>query len=581
MATRMNVLMSVKVQVHKAVNSLYPGMLGMDDFSIEVPKDAAHGDASTNAAMILQKKLGENPKSIAEKICKELEGNSEALIIDNFELISVAGPGFINLKLNIKTWHKFLHNMLTNGADDGISNIGNGEKVNIEFVSANPTGPMHIGHARGAVFGDAIARLMKKSGYNVTREYYVNDAGSQIDTLAKSAFIRYQQVLGIEAEIPEGAYPGEYLLPVGEGLAKLHGKELLNMEETKRVELIKEFAVTSMLKLIKEDLALIKVEHDVFTSEKKDIQEKQKVREAIEFLKEKGLIYRGILEAPKGKLPDDWEPREQELFSSTKFGDDVDRPLTKSDGTNTYFSADIAYHLDKIQRGFNNIILLLGADHSGYIKRMKAAVAALSDNKANFDIKINQLVNLFKDGQPYKMSKRSGNFITVKDLVDEIGADVLRFMMLTRKNDTVFDFHLEKALEQTKDNPVFYVQYAHARANSVLRIAKEQGFTPDQDKISLLQNECDLALVKKIAEYPRIVEAACLAHEPHRITFYLIELANELHTYWAKGNDDETLRFILPHDPAMTSAKLNIVTALINTIASGLDILGVKAIEKM
>lgn len=570
----MNIFHLVHDKIKQVIEGLYPQYIADLNIVVETPKDRTHGDVSTSIAMMLQKKVGSSPRAIAEEICKEL------LKFSQIESAEIAGPGFINLKLSKDIWHMVLKEVIEKGGEYGTSNIGFGKKVNIEFVSANPTGPMHIGHSRGAIIGDATARLMQKCGYNVTKEYYINDAGSQITTLVKSVYIRYLQELGVDAQIPEGAYPGEYLIPVAQQLKNQYGDALQAMNDDERNAIIRLVALNAMMELIKSDLALLKVHHDIFISEYNNIHVPNKVGAAIELLKSKGLIYHGILEAPKGKQPEDWEEREQMLFSSTKFGDDVDRALAKSSGEYTYFAADIAYHFDKISRGFDDLILFLGADHSGYVKRMKAVVGALSDNKIDLDVKISQLVNLFKDGKPYKMSKRSGNFVTVSDVVEELGADVLRFMMLTRKNDTVFDFHLEKAQESTKDNPVFYVQYANARANSVMRIAADKGLNYDLSLVGEINDASDLELIKKIAEFPKAVENACIHHEPHRITFYLIDLANEFHSYWAKGNDNESLRFI-QKDDELTKAKLLLAQALINTISSGLDIIGVAAIDRM
>lgn len=570
----MNIFNSVRETVIKCIADVYPEVKDTSAVAVELPKDISHGDVATNAALILKAQLGGNPVEIATTLAQRLSQESA------FKKVATAGPGFINITLDDKIWHELIKAVVSEGIHYGDNNLGQGTKVNIEYVSVNPTGVLHVGHAR-AIYGDVLARLLKKCGYNVTKEYYINDAGGQINVLSSSAFVRYKQALGMDDQVAEGMYPGDYLIPVGKALADKYGDKLLHMTEAERYEIVSEFTVASMMQLIKADLKEAGIEHEVFTSEKNDILKKNKIELALQLLESKGLIYQGVLEPPKGKLPDDWEPREQTLFRATQFGDDVDRPIRKSDGSHTYFAGDIAYHLDKIQRGFNDMVLVLGADHGGYVKRMKAVVAALSDGKAKIDIKIIQLVNLFKDNQPFKMSKRSGTYITVRDVIEEVGKDVLRFVMLSRKNDTVFDFHFDKVLEQSKDNPVFYVQYAHARACSVLRMAKEQHIEPSANHLSSLSHEADLALIKKMAQYPKIVESAALTHEPHRITYYLTELANEFHSYWSKGNDNEGLRFLVADNAELSSARLYLAQAIAATIASGLDIIGVKAVERM
>jgi arginyl-tRNA synthetase len=542
---------------------------------MEYPKDEQHGDLSTNAAMILTKKIGKNPREIAAEIKGKLEAH------EMIEKCEIAGPGFINIYLNKKFWAMALPKVLDLGEEFGKANIGKGKRINVEFVSANPTGPMHIGHSRGAIYGDALASMLKFMGFNVTKEYYINDAGGQIETLAESVYIRYQQALGKDVSIPQGCYPGEYLIPVGEKLKDKYGDSLLNMEEEERKDIIKEAAISYNMELIKEDLKLLGVNHDQFTSEKNDIIEKQKTSESFEFLRDKGLIYRGILEAPKGKQPDDWEPREQELFKATLFGDDVDRPLKKSDNSFTYFATDIAYHYDKLQRKYDALILLLGADHTGYAKRIKAAVNALSAGKVELDVKMNQLVNLLKGGEPYKMSKRAGNFVGVTDMVEEVGKDILRFVMLSRKSDTILDLDFVKVKEQTKDNPVFYVQYAHTRACSVFRKAEDIKIDGADINFSLLTDEAEIKLIKQIMLFPKALEAAAHSHEPHKVTFYLIDLANTFHSLWSKGIEDEKLRFIIPDNLELTKARLGLIKAAKNTLKIALEILGVAALEHM
>jgi len=559
-----------------------PEGLSFAAVTAEPPKDKQHGDISTNAAMVIAKPAKQKPHEIAQLIKSELES------VDIVDSVNIAGPGFINLTLKSDIWYDVLVNVMEEGLGYGNSNMGKGQKVNIEYVSANPTGPMHIGHARGAVYGDALALLLLKAGYNVTKEYYINDAGSQIDVLAQSAFLRYREALGEDiGEIPEGLYPGEYLKIVGESLAQQHERDLLGVDEKTWLPIVKDFAINTMMSIIKNDLSQLGIHHDVFTSEKA-IQESGKIDSGLEILEKKGLLYNGVLEKPKGKLPDDWEPREQTLFKSTDFGDDVDRALKKSDCTYTYFASDIAYHLDKYERGFNKMVIVLGADHGGYVKRLKAAVKAISDNEAEIDAKISQLVNFMEDGTPIKMSKRAGNFTTVRDVIDEVGKDVVRFIMLTRKNDAVLDFDLKLVKEQSKDNPVFYVQYALARANSVLRNAADE--CPEAIKISkkidkkVLKQLCtkdELDLVKVIAQWPRLVESAAVANEPHRVAFYLQDVASHFHALWNKGKDDTILRFILKDKPEITAARLILLKSMINVISSGLFIFNIEPAREM
>jgi arginyl-tRNA synthetase len=576
-----NLFNHLRACIFQAMPTQYTHGLTEEQIIVERPKDPKHGDVATNIAMILAKSHGISPRQAAEEIAVNLRSNPLIKAVD------IAGPGFINLVTNEPLWQQEVANIIDAGADYGASNLGAQELVNVEFVSANPTGPMHIGHARGAIYGDALCRLLSKCGYKVIREYYMNDAGGQIDTLAESLFVRYQQALGKEAELGEGMYPGDYLIEAAQTLQSRYGDSLLTIPTEERRQLLKEFAVSEMMKLIKADLKSLGVEHEIFTSEYHDIRQLGKIDAALAFMKAKGFLYQGVLEAPKGKTPDDWEPREQTLFKATEFGDDVDRPVRKSNNDFTYFAADIAYHKDKLDRGFNKMILLLGADHSGYIKRMKAAVRALSSNNpaVQLEVKINQLVNFFKNGVPFKMSKRSGNFLTVGDVIEEVGKDILRFVMLTRKNDTVLDFDLDKVKEQSKDNPVFYVQYAHARAYSVLRNAQKVIATDNVSlkaaNFALLTTEDELNLIKKLAWYPKMLESAALAAEPHRITYYLEDLANEFHSLWSKGNTDASLRFLLEDNLELSKARVGLLKAAATVIASGLEVLGVVAVESM
>jgi len=554
--------------------------LGLDtaQVAVEPPRDAAHGDMATNAAMVLAKPAAMKPRDIAEALARELAAD------DRIVMAEVAGPGFLNLRLAPTLWHEVLRAALSEGRDFGRSDMGAGQKVNVEFVSANPTGPMHVGHTRGAVFGDALAGLLDFAGYDVTREYYINDGGAQVDVLARSAYERYREANGLEPEIREGLYPGDYLIPVGAALKEKYGTSLLDRPEEDWLAEIRDFATEAMMAMIREDLALLGVKMDVYSSEKA-LYGTGRIEAALDRLRGMDLIYEGVLEPPKGKTPEDWEPREQTLFRSTAHGDDVDRPVMKSDGAWTYFAPDIAYHWDKISRGFDHLIDVFGADHGGYVKRMKAAVSALSDGRVPLDIKLIQLVKLYKNGEPFKMSKRAGTFVTLRDVVEQAGADVTRFVMLTRKNDAPLDFDFDKVLEQSKDNPVFYVQYAHARVASVLRKAVEQGIAVEDAALAAaelgqLDHPAEIALAQKIAEWPRQVEIAARTGEPHRVAFFLYDLASALHAHWNRGNDDPSLRF-LQDDPATSQAKIALARATAVVISAGLGILGVTPAEEM
>jgi arginyl-tRNA synthetase len=554
---------------------------------VEPPREASHGDLATNAAMALAKDAGLKPRDLAEKIAAELRKLPAVTKAD------IAGPGFINLTLDPAVWQDALAAIVRAGADYGRSAIGAGKPVNVEYVSANPTGPMHVGHCRGAVFGDALANLLAAAGFAVTREYYINDAGAQVDALARSAHLRYREALG-EAigAIPEGLYPGDYLKPVGAALAQQYGDKLKAMPEAEWLPLVRGTAIAMMMDAIREDLDALNVRHAVFFSERSLIEAGDRVGATIEALRKEGHVYEGRLPPPKGAPVEDYEDREQTLFRATEFGDDVDRPLKKSDGSYTYFASDIAYHKSKFDRGFREMIDVWGADHGGYIKRMKAAVKAVSGGAAELDVKIVQLVKLMRGGEEVKMSKRSGEFVTLREVVDEVGRDAVRFMMLYRKNDAPLDFDLAKVIEQSKDNPVFYVQYGHARAQSVFRNAAEAvpGLPPpgaartdylSQAKLARLDDPGELSLLRKLALYPRLLESAALAHEPHRVAFYLYELASEFHAQWTRGTGSPHLRFIIQDDPQLTVARLALVQGLATVLASGLALLGVEAPSEM
>ena len=542
--------------------------------SVEPPRDPSHGDLATNAAMVLAKAAGTNPRALAGLIGPKLEA------LPGVTSVEVAGPGFINIRLADDSWRDELVTILADGERYGLSDIGNNERVNVEYVSANPTGPMHMGHCRGAVVGDALARLLEAAGFRVTKEYYVNDAGSQVDTLARSAHLRYREALGEDiGEIPEGLYPGDYLKPVGEALAEEFGDRFVGALESEWLEPFKQKTVAAMIELIKHDLGLLGIHHDIFASEA-ELQASGGVDAGLQTLRDKGLVYEGLLEAPKGETPDDWEPVELTLFKSTQFGDDQDRPMKKSDGSWTYFGADAAYHLQKA-RNADHLVNIWGADHAGTVKRVQAAVTALTDGRVDLDVKIIQMVRLLRAGEPIKMSKRAGNFVTLADVVREVGKDVVRFMMLTKRSDTMLDFDFAKVVEASKDNPVFYVQYAHARISSLKRKAAEAGLSPDEKAdLSLLDGE-ELALVKLAAQYPRVVEGAAMAHEPHRVAFYLYDLAAAFHALWNRGNDDPERRFLLENNPQLSRSRLELARGIGQVIRNGLGLMGVEAAEEM
>ena len=580
----MNLFSEIRTLVLAALEKMtadgqLPTGLSFDAVAVEPPRDALHGDMATNAAMVLAKPSGRKPREIADVLAAALRQD------DRITEADVAGAGFLNLRLAPVVWQALIKDVLEHGQSFGRASVGAGQRVNVEYVSANPTGPLHVGHTRGAVFGDALASLLDYAGYAVTREYYINDGGAQVDVLARSVYLRYLEAHGREVAFEDGTYPGDYLIPVGEALKDKVGAAFIDKGEQFWLADVREFASTAMMDMIREDLALLGVKMDHFFSEK-SLYGTGRIESTIDKLREKGLIYEGVLEPPKGKKPEDWEPREQTLFKSTEHGDDVDRPVMKSDGSWTYFAPDIAYHGDKVDRGFDLLIDILGADHGGYVKRMKAAVSALSDGKVPLEVKLTQLVRLYKDGEPFKMSKRAGTFVTLRDVIDQVGADVTRFVMLTRKNDAPLDFDFDKVLEQSRENPVFYVQYAHARVCSVLRRASEAGITVDDGTLqaadlTLLSHPSELTVAKKLAEWPRLIEIAARTNEPHRVAFYLYELASELHALWNKGNEEPSLRFVQEDDPGTSQAKIALARAVSVVISAGLAILGVTPAEEM
>jgi len=573
-------------RVKDALVAAFPALLGndavLDRVVVEPPRDPAHGDLSTNAAMVAAKPLGENPRAIATQLAGRFAREAD------IETAEVAGPGFLNFRLRPAVWHEVLASIAREGVDFGRSDLGQGEKVNVEYVSANPTGPMHVGHTRGAVFGDALASLLAFTGHDVTREYYINDAGAQVDVLARSAYLRYREALGETVEIPAGLYPGDYLVPVGRALVEEFGNSLLDKPESAWLAPVKQHTLAAMMELIRADLEKLNITHEVFFSEKTLHGEGGDVAATLDWLRDKGLVYEGRLEPPKGKTPDDWEDREQTLFRATAYGDDVDRPLVKSDGSYTYFAADIAYHRNKVLRGFTTLVDVLGADHSGYAKRIQAATEAVSEGKAKAVVQFCQLVKLMRNGEPVKMSKRSGDLVTLADVVDEVGPDATRFMLLFRKQDAPLDFDFGLVKEKTKDNPVFYVQYAHARTHSVFRNAAAD--MPDLDTsaaalagadLSLLATQEELELIRMLGAWPRQVAQAAKAYEPHRIAFYLHELAALFHAFWAKGKENPQLRFVNADNPKMTLARLALVDSVRQVLGNGLGLLGVSAPEEL
>ncbi|UCI05094.1 arginine--tRNA ligase [Mesorhizobium sp. B1-1-8] len=584
----MNIFADFNARITKAVEALdlkdkEGGSPDLSRIAVEPPRDASHGDLATNAAMVLAKPTGQNPRVLAERLAEALRADADVASAD------VAGPGFVNLRLKDGFWQAHLAALLGEGRDYGRSKVGGGRKANVEYVSANPTGPMHVGHCRGAVVGDTLANLMAFAGYDVTKEYVINDAGSQIDVLGRSAMLRYREALGENVgEIPAGLYPGDYLVPVGQALAEEFGLGLLEMPEEEALAIVKHRTVDAMMAMIREDLALLNVHHDVFFSERTlHADNAKKIRAAIADLTLKGHIYKGKLPPPKGEKPDDWEDREQTLFRSTAVGDDMDRALVKSDGSFTYFAADVAYLKDKVERGFVDLIYVLGADHGGYVKRLEALARAVAGDEVRLTVLLCQLVKLFRGGEPVRMSKRSGDFITLREVVEEVGRDPIRFMMLFRKNDAPLDFDFAKVTEQSKDNPVFYVQYASARCHSVFRQASEQLGEAIFDRNRLaasaasLTDEGEIGLIRKLAEYPRLIESAALSLEPHRLAFYLYDLASSFHAHWNRGTDNPDLRFVKVNDRQLTYARLGLVQAVSDVLTSGLTLIGADAPTEM
>ncbi len=577
----MNLFAHVGALIEKDIAELASarGLAATPDLSkltVEPPRDASHGDVSTNAAMVLAKAFGLAPRALAEELARHLRAG------DDVAAVEIAGPGFINLRLKASIWPKVLSSALEMGEAYGTSLAAGGMKTNVEYVSANPTGPLHVGHVRGAVFGDALAKLLASIGHQVTTEYYINDAGAQVDVLARSAYLRYREALGETiGEIPSGLYPGDYLKPVGAALAEEHGRALLALNEQEWLPIVRARAMSMMMTLIRDDLAALNIRQEVFFSEK-SLHDGGDVRDTVAALRQAGHVYQGTLPPPKGEVPEDWEDREQTLFRATAFGDDIDRPLMKSDGSYTYFASDVAYSRDKIARGFKELIYVLGADHGGYVKRLEAVAAALAGPGAvNVVVRLCQLVKLYRNGEPVRMSKRAGEFVTLRDVVDEVGPDVVRFMMLFRKNEAPLDFDFAKVTEQSKDNPVFYVQYAHARCCSVLRNAAEDGLGEGETDFSLLTDDAEMAVIRMVAGYPRLIEAAAAAHEPHRVAFYLYDLAAEFHSLWNKGKESPQLRFILKEDVKKTVTRLAFLRVIRYVLGNGLRILGVRPAEEM
>ncbi|RWC36140.1 MAG: arginine--tRNA ligase [Mesorhizobium sp.] len=584
----MNIFADFNARITRAVEALDlkdkdGSPLDLSRIAVEPPRDASHGDLATNAAMVLAKPTGQSPRALAERLAQALGADTDIAAAD------VAGPGFVNLRLKDAFWQLHLTALLGEGRNYGRSTVGGGKKANVEYVSANPTGPMHVGHCRGAVVGDALANLMAFAGYDVTKEYVINDAGSQIDVLGRSAMLRYREALGDDiGEIPAGLYPGDYLVPVGQALASEFDRSLLQMPDEEALAIVKDRTIDAMMAMIREDLALLNVHHDVFFSERTlHADNARKIRSAINDLTLKGHIYKGKLPPPKGEKPDDWEDREQTLFRSTAVGDDMDRALAKSDGTFTYFAADVAYLKDKVDRGFVELIYVLGADHGGYVKRLEALARAISGDEVKLTVLLCQLVRLFREGEPVRMSKRSGDFVTLREVVEEVGRDPIRFMMLYRKNDAPLDFDFAKVTEQSKDNPVFYVQYASARCHSVFRQASEQLGEANFDRNRLaaatasLTDEGEIGLIRKLAEYPRLIESAALALEPHRLAFYLYDLASSFHGHWNRGTENPDLRFVKVNDRQLTHARLGLVQAVSDVLTSGLMLIGADAPTEM
>ena len=572
----MNIFATFQTVIEKAVAQLVVDgrlPLGLDTskLTVEPPRDSTHGDVATNVAMVLAKPSGTTPRALAELLVPILKSHSD------ITSVSIAGPGFINLALKPSVWPTVVQDALEQKQRYGSSSFGAGVKVNVEYVSANPTGPLHVGHCRGAVFGDALAALLAFAGFDVSKEYYINDAGAQVDVLAQSAFLRYREALGQNiGEIPPGLYPGDYLKPVGAALAKDYGNSLIGKNDW--LPIVRERSINMMMDMIRTDLAELDITQEIFFSEK-SLQDSGAVDAAIKSLEARNLVYKGKLPPPKGEVPTDWEDREQTLFRASEFGDDTDRPLKKSDGSYTYFASDVAYAKNKIDRGFKQLVYVLGADHGGYVKRLAAVGKAFAGNKVQVDAKLCQLVKLFRNGEPVKMSKRAGEFVTLSEVVEEVGPDVVRFMMLYRKNEAPLDFDFAKVTEQSKDNPVFYVQYAHARISSVLRNAPA-GLAGKVD-FTILKDQAEMALIRRVAEFPRLVEAAAIAHEPHRLSFFLYDLASDFHSLWNRGKELPQLRFIVEGNDDVTSTRLAFLTAIRYCLANGLKVLGVKPVEEM
>ena len=583
----MNIFTHIRGTIENSIEALsasgmVPADLDLSKIGVDVPRDPDRGDLSTNAAMVIAKGAGMKPRDLGLLLAEGLVAHADISAAD------VAGPGFVNIRLEDSFWQDRLGEILRAGTDYGTSTIGAGQAVNVEYVSANPTGPMHVGHGRGAVVGDALAGLLAKAGFDVTREYYINDAGAQIDVLAQSAHLRYREALGEDVgAIPEGLYPGDYLKDVGKAIADRDGDRWLKSGEEAWLPEFRDFCVAAMMALIRDDLAALGIVHSEFTSEK-GLADSGAIEEAVSWLEARGLVYTGTLEPPKGKLPDDWEERPQLLFKATEFGDDTDRPLRKSDHSWTYFASDIAYHRDKFQRGFTTMVDVWGADHKGYVKRMQSAVKAITEGKGALDVRLCNLVNLMDGGEPVKMSKRSGSFVTLREVIDQVGKDAVRFIMLTRNNEALLDFDIQKVVEQSRDNPVFYVQYAHARVCSVLRNAVEAFKNLSLDDSNLaeadmerLRHSSELAMIKLLAGWPRVMEGAAISHEPHRVAFYLTDLAASFHAFWNRGNDNETLRFIVPGDGELTRARVALARSVAVVIASGLALMGVEPVREM